>query len=229
MAPKKILIVDDEPDIRDVVSIFLSANGFETVEARDGADAVEIVQKEHNFDLLILDVMMPGMSGIETLRTIRTFSNVPALFLTAKTQEADKAEAYANGGDDYLPKPFSQNELLMKVNSLIRRYRVYNAHEGLESSLKHFDVDPRARRVLKDGVDLGLTDTEFDLFSYFASRRGVPSDTKTIYESVWGEKYLPSAANTVMVHILNLRKKIEEDPAQPKILKTVWGKGYQIG
>lgn len=227
----KILITDDEPDIRNVVSILLTSNGFDVIEAADGETAVQTVNVHRELDLIILDVMMPGMNGIEALSKIREFSNVPALFLTAKTQEGDKAEAYENGGDDYLPKPFSQNELLMKVTSLIRRYRDYNSSgsEDLANiSLKDITVNNERRAVFKSGADVGLTDTEFELFKFFVAHIGTPCDAKMIYEAVWGEKYLPSAANTVMVHILNLRKKIENDPAQPVILKTIWGKGYQI-
>lgn len=231
MGQKKILIVDDEPDIRDVLSILLSSNGYSVIEAADGVSAVESVKQNGDIDLAILDVMMPEMDGIEALKQIRKFSNVPALFLTAKTAESDKADAYYNGGDDYLSKPFSQSELLMKVTSLVRRYREYNDTSELIKSidtLKNITIDSDRRTVYKNDVDIGLTDTEYILFNFFLNHRGVPNDTKTIYEAVWQEKYLPSAANTVMVHILNLRKKIEDDPTQPVIIKTVWGKGYQI-
>lgn len=228
---KTVLIVDDEPDIRDVVSIFLTSHDFIVTEATNGAEAVAAVKEQPELDLIILDVMMPGMNGIEALKEIRTFSNVPALFLTAKTQERDKAEAYENGGDDYLLKPFSQVELLMKVNSLVRRYREYNlSRESVDTTavLKDLEIDTVRRSVSKNGTEIQLTDTEYELFSFFLEHRGVPNDAKSIYESVWGEKYLPSAANTVMVHVLNLRRKIEDDPTQPEIIKTVWGKGYQI-
>ncbi len=227
---KKILIVDDESDIRDVISILLKSNGFAVLEAPNGKLAVECVKNNPELDLVLLDVMMPEMNGIEAVRQIRTFSNVPVLFLTAKTQEPDKEEAYKYGGDDYLAKPFSQNELVFKVRSLIRRYRVYDGDSiqqsgGLPDNL---ELDTAGRRVLKNGEDAGLTDTEYEMLRFFLSRRGLPSDAKMIYEAVWDEKYLPSAANTVMVHILNIRRKIENDPTQPVVLKTIWGKGYQI-
>ncbi len=228
--PKLVLIVDDEPDIRDVISILLTSHGFQVTEASNGLAAVEAVRKEPGLDLIILDVMMPGMNGIEALKEIRSFSNVPALFLTAKTQEQDKAEAYENGGDDYLSKPFSQGELLMKVNSLVRRYREYNLTESPETTslLKNIEIDTGKRTVSKNGCEIALTDTEYELLVFFLEHRGMPNDAKSIYENVWDEKYLPSAANTVMVHVLNLRRKIEDDPTQPEIIKTVWGKGYQI-
>ncbi len=231
MEQKRILIVDDEPDIRDMLSILLASNGFCVTEAGNGAQAVEAVKKQPELDLVILDVMMPEMDGIEALKAIRAFSNVPALFLTAKTAESDKADAYYNGGDDYLSKPFSQSELLMKVTSLVRRYREYaDPKERFKSidALKNIEIDTERHTVYKNGTDVGLTDTEYILLAFFINHRGTPNDARSIYEAVWGEKYLPSAANTVMVHILNLRRKIEDDPTQPEIIKTVWGKGYQI-
>lgn len=227
---KTVLIVDDEPDIRDVVSILLTSHGFSVKEASDGNEAVAAVKTAPELDLIILDVMMPGLDGIGALKKIRSFSNIPALFLTAKTQERDMALAYENGGDDYLSKPFSQAELLMKVNSLVRRYREYNNSDAADSTslLKDLEIDTAKRTVLKNGTEISLTDTEYELLAFFLAHRGVPNDAKSIYESVWDEKYLPSAANTVMVHVLNLRRKIEDDPTQPGIIKTVWGKGYQI-
>lgn len=228
--PHKILIVDDEPDIRRVVSILLQANGYETVEAADGAAAVEAARRDPDIDLMILDIMMPGMDGIAACSAIRQFSAAPALFLTARTQDADKAAAYAGGGDDFLGKPFSQNELLLKVGSLIRRWCVYKGKQRPETiqTLGDVTVDVNTRSVFKNGVNVGVTEREFEILLYFLAHRGVPVDARTLYESVWREQHLPSATNTVMVHILNLRKKLEDDAASPRIIKTVWGKGYQI-
>lgn len=229
MSQRKILIVDDESDIRNVLSILLTGNGYSVLQAGDAAGAIETVKSNPDIDLVILDIMMPGMSGIDAIKSIRRFSKLPVLFLTAKTTDYDKNEAYKNGGDDYLSKPFSQNELLLKVSSLIRRYREYSPSLSRSADvIENLTIDTEHRRVLKFGVDTGLTDTEYEMLCYFISCRGTPSDAKAIYEAVWNEKYLPSAANTVMVHILNLRRKIEDDPTQPSIIKTVWGKGYQI-
>ena len=228
--PHKILIVDDEPDIRRVVSILLQTNGYETVEATDGAAAVEAARRDPDIDLMILDIMMPGMDGIAACSAIRQFSAAPALFLTARTQDADKAAAYAGGGDDFLGKPFSQNELLLKVGALIRRWCVYKGKQRPETiqTLGDVTVDVNTRSVFKNGVNAGVTEREFEILLYFLAHRGVPVDARTLYESVWREQHLPSATNTVMVHILNLRKKLEDDAASPRIIKTVWGKGYQI-
>lgn len=229
MSQRKILIVDDESDIRDVLSILLTGNGYSVLQASDAAGAIETVKENPDTDLVILDIMMPDMNGIDAIKSIRRFSKLPVLFLTAKTTDYDKNEAYKNGGDDYLSKPFSQNELLLKVSSLVRRYREYSIASSRSTDvIENLTIDTEHRRVLKFGVDTGLTDTEYEMLRYFISCRGTPSDAKAIYEAVWNEKYLPSAANTVMVHILNLRRKIEDDPTQPSIIKTVWGKGYQI-
>ena len=174
--------------------------------------------------------MMPGIDGIEACAKIREISPAPVLFLTAKTQESDKYNAYSSGGDDFLSKPFSQPELLMKVDSLIRRYRVYRGKSfaSAESISDRILVDTEKRKIYKDGEALDITDTEYMIFMYLLKNRGKPVSAYELYEGVWGEKYMPSSANTVMVHMLNLRKKIEDDAASPKIIRTVWGKGYQI-
>lgn len=175
-----------------------------------------------------MDIMMPGMDGVEACRSIRSFSTAPILFLTAKTQLGDKASAYASGGDDFLPKPFSQSELLMKVDSLLRRYRVYKGkrEEVLDASL-HLDEDRRC--AVKNGRVVELTSKEYEILQYFFLHRGKVLDVRSVYEGAWGEKYMPTSTNTVMVHILNLRKKLEEDPTNPKLIRTIWGKGYQFG
>ena len=156
------------------------------------------------------------------------FSTVPMLFLTAKSQLADKAEAYASGGDDYLAKPFSQAELLLKVESLTRRYRVYKGKVDADSGID-ITLDESRGIAIRNGQKIELTDKEFAILRYFYQNRGRTLDVQTVYEGVWGEKFMPSSNNTVMVHILNLRKKLESDPANPKLIRTVWGKGYQFG
>ncbi len=228
MEQRKVLIVDDEPDIREILELLLSSNGYEVFSSSDGENAIRILKENHFIDLMILDVMMPHEDGITVVKKIREFSKVPVLFLTAKTQESDKEEAYANGGDDFLGKPFSQNELLMKVNSLIRRYRDYDNEDAKNNSTDVITIDEKSKKAYKSGVLLNLTDTEFDMLCFFLKNKGKPVDTKTLYEVVWDEKYIASAQNTIMVHILNLRKKIEDDHTNPVLLKTIWGKGYQF-
>jgi DNA-binding response OmpR family regulator len=175
-----------------------------------------------------MDIMMPGLNGVQACAEIRKFSTVPMLFLTAKSQLADKAEAYASGGDDYLAKPFSQNELMMKVESLTRRYRIYKGKTE-PSAPPDIQLDEKHTCAIRNGQRIDLTDKEFAILRFFVQNRGRTVDVQKVYESVWGEKYLPSSNNTVMVHILNLRKKLEADPANPKLIRTVWGKGYQFG
>ena len=224
----RILAVDDEPDLRALLRILLKNKGYEVLEAASGQEAVELVRSEPRIDLVIMDIMMPGLSGIQACAEIRRFSTVPMLFLTAKSQLSDKAEAYASGGDDYLAKPFSQNELLMKVESLTRRYRIYKGK--LEpSTAMDITLDEDRCCALRGGQIIELTDKEFAILRFFFRNRGRIVDVQTVYEGVWGEKFLPSSNNTVMVHILNLRKKLESDPANPRLIRTVWGKGYQFG
>ena len=224
----RILAVDDEPDLRSLLRILLKNRGYEVLEAASGTEAVELVRSEPRIDLVIMDIMMPGLSGVEACAEIRKFSTVPMLFLTAKSQLADKAEAYASGGDDYLAKPFSQNELMMKVESLTRRYRIYKGKEEPAAPLD-IRLDEKHICAIRNGQRIDLTDKEFAILRFFFQNRGRTVNVQTVYESVWGEKFLPFSNNTVMVHILNLRKKLEADPANPKLIRTVWGKGYQFG
>ena len=224
----RILAVDDEPDLRGLLRILLTHKGYEVLEAASGQEAVDLVRSEPRIDLVIMDIMMPGLNGVDACAEIRKFSTVPMLFLTAKSQLSDKAEAYASGGDDYLPKPFSQNELMMKVESLTRRYRVYKGKQEHEMPLD-ISLDENRVCVWRSGQRIDLTDKEFAILRFFFRNRGRTLDVQTVYESVWGEKFLPSSNNTVMVHIPNLRKKLEPDPANPKLIRTVWGKGYQFG
>ena len=234
MQGNKVLIVDDDPNIREVISVLLSSEGYNVDAAENGQMAVARVEEGNEYDIICLDIMMPDMDGIEVCSKIRQKSNVPVLFLTAKSQDKDKVEAYSTGGDDFLVKPFSQTELLMKIKSLIRRHKEYdkatgNGDEDDARLSEDIVVDTRKRSVLKDGVRINLTDKEFDILRYFMDHRGEVVQNKDLYENVWGEQYLTSAGNTIMVHILNIRKKLEDDAANPKIIRTVWGKGYQLG
>ena len=224
----KILIVDDDPDIRNVLNLLLRSD-YETAEAADGFAAVEYIQQNPETDLVILDVMMPGMDGIETCGKIRESSNVPILFLTAKSAEQDRIAAYRSGGDDFLSKPFSQPELLAKVSSLLRRYREYRGKPASSVwSFGNLEVDLNTRMVRSAGENVPLTDTEYSILECLVKNRGRTVTTQELYESVWNEKFLPGSGNTIMVHVLNLRRKIEEVPSSPRIIRTVWGRGYQV-
>ena len=224
----RILVVDDEADIRRIIRILLESRGYRVLEAPNGRLAVETIRKEPDVDLILLDIMMPELSGIEASREIRSISSAPILFLTARTQEQDKLEAYSSGGDDYLAKPFSHGELRMKVDSLLRRYRVYKGKVTGKQLKSDVVLDEENRRILRGGEALELTETEYSILQFLADHRGSVVSVAQIYEGVWHEKYMPASNNTVMVHIVNLRKKLEDDPANPRLIRTIWGKGYQI-
>ena len=222
-----VLIVDDDADIRKVLEILLKDKYF-VAEAADGTAALAHVAAHPETDLVILDVMMPGLDGFETCRRLRELSKAPILFLTAKSAEGDMLSAYGSGGDDFLSKPFSQGELLAKVNSLLRRYREYRGKEEGGLSIGDLDVDFSAHRVKCMGNPVSLTDTEYAILEQLLKRRGSTVTAAELYEAVWGERFLSGSGNTVMVHVLNLRRKVETDPSHPKLIRTVWGKGYQI-
>ncbi len=229
----KILVVDDNPDIRDVLHIQLTNRGYYVQEAANGREAIRTVEQNPEIDLIILDIMMPVLSGLETCTEIRKISSAPILFLTAKSKETDKEAAYFNGGDDYLVKPFSQSELMMKVESLLRRYFVYkgkddNTIPDSDIRIRNILINPTTHCVRRDGQKVDLTDTEFQVLMYLVKKRGEPQNAQAIYENVWHEKFLPASANTIMVHIVKLRKKLEADLNEPLIIRTIWGKGYQI-
>lgn len=228
---EKILIVDDEKDIRKLVGIYLKRQGYQILEAENGKQAIDLVRENSDIDLIIMDIMMPEMSGTESCAVIREFSSVPVLFLTAKTQEPDKNEAYDIGGDDFLSKPFEQGELIRKVKALIRRYNVYKGREDNADGILRvgtISIDPYKRVVTKENEVIHLTDKEFALLFFLVKNRGRSWNLDELYENIWQEKYLPSSSNTVMVHVLRLRQKIEDNPAQPEIIRTIYGKGYQV-
>lgn len=228
----KILVTDDEKEIRKIVRLLLESKGHTVVEASDGKSAVELVTENRDIDLCIMDIMMPKLSGIDAVRKIRGFSPVPVLFLTAKSMDSDKESAYSSGGDDYLVKPFGGTELLMKVDALTRRYNHYKAKgDTVENVIKlSFGIvlNTDTREVFKNGESLDIRDKEMDLLIYLATNRGRAIGVDELYRSVWGEIPLPSSSNTVTVHMLNLRRKLEDVPSSPKVIRTVWGKGYQI-
>ena len=222
-----VLIVDDDADIRKVLEILLKDKYF-VAEAADGTAALAHVAAHPETDLVILDVMMPGLDGFETCRRLRELSKAPILFLTAKSAEGDMLSAYGSGGDDFLSKPFSQEELLAKVGSLLRRYKEYRGKPEAALAIEDLEVDLSTRSVTSAGKPVLLTDTEYSILEYMLRNRGKTVTAQELYEAVWKEKFLPGSGNTVMVHVLNLRRKIEANPSSPKIIRTVWGKGYQI-
>ena len=229
----KILVVDDDPEIRELLGIILKNSGYEVLKAENGEQAVATLSNNRDIDLIILDIMMPEMSGTQACKVIRSFSSVPILFLTAKTKDSDKEDAFIGGGDDFITKPFVQPDLLRKVKSLIRRYKIYKGkgENGQNSAAVVIDnvvIDTGRRIIYKDNEKVKMTDKETDLLMFLIKNRGKPWKIEELYENVWNEKFFPSSSNTIMVHILRLRQKIENNPAQPAIIRTIYGKGYQI-
>ena len=226
----RILLADDDPDILEVVSVLLASEGYRVDAARDGLEALALAR--HPFDLAILDVMMPKASGLEVCERLRLSSNAPILFLTARSQDADKVAGLAVGGDDYLVKPFSTPELLARVRAMLRRYRQYGSVQGAQTGetiqAGPVLIDTRARRVSKGETPVALTDLEYEVLLALARNRGRVVSARELYENVWRSMYLPQSNNTVMAHIKNLRKKLEADPRDPQIVRTVWGRGYTI-
>ncbi|MDP4132530.1 MAG: response regulator transcription factor [Bacillota bacterium] len=230
MDGKKILIADDNDEIREFVRVLLESEGYEIIEATDGDEAVQ--KTDDSVDLIILDVMMPIKSGFKACMEIRDKTKAPILFLTAKTQDSDKALGFSLGGDDYLSKPFSYTELISRVKALLRRYYVYQGKELEQDNgfLKIGDmkISTIANQVFIGEKEISLTDIEYRILILMSKNRGKIFSVENLYESIWNEPYLYSSNNTVMVHIKNIRKKMEDDIQNPKIIKTVWGRGYRI-
>ena len=224
-----ILVVDDNPEIREIIRILLTGEGYEITEAADGIRALKELDR-CDFDLIILDIMLPSMNGYEVCQKIREQSNAPILFLSARTTDSDKILGFSSGGDDYLAKPFSYSELIGRTKALIRRYHVYQGKEREEISdslsFGNLTIDTTHRQVLLNGQKIELTTTEYEMLNLLAKNRRQIFSAQRLYESVWNEPYYYGANNTVMVHIRNLRHKIEKDPKNPALIRTAWGKGY---
>lgn len=225
---EKIMVVDDHDDIREVIHVLLTNEGYQIIEAKNGKEALELL--DDSIDLIILDVMMPEMNGYQVCLLMREKTNAPILFLTAKGQESDKTLGFSSGGDDY-SKPFSYNELNVRVKALLRRYHVYQGKKEEAKAiirLNDLEIDQEHKEVYLNKNKLSLTDIEYEILDYLILNRKQVISASQLFETIWHENYYYGANNTIMVHIRNLRKKIEEDPQNPRIIKTVWGKGYYI-
>jgi two-component system alkaline phosphatase synthesis response regulator PhoP len=228
MTAPKILVVDDEPAIVNTVSAYLEREGFAIRTALDGPTALEIARTFHP-ELIVLDVMLPGMDGLELLNTLRRESDVYVLLLTAKTEETDKIVGLSMGADDYMTKPFSPRELVARVKAILRRERSMHTPPQPESSLdfERLRIDVDGRRVWIDGQEIECTPIEFDLLHALARHPGLVLSREQLIEQVWNYDYYGDE-RVVDAHIGRLRKKIEDDPAHPTLVVTVRGAGYRF-
>ncbi len=220
-----VLVVDDEPIVRDVVVRYLRREGYETLEAGDGLRAQELLH-EHEPNLVVLDLMLPGIDGLQLCRWIRGRSDLPVIMLTARAEEADRIVGLELGADDYVTKPFSPRELAARVRTVLRRA---GPSVGPPQRIVHGDLElnAAAREVAKAGMRLRLTAKEFDLLWFLASHPRRVFSRDQLMERVWG--YEPAFdTGTVTVHVRRLRAKIENDPSKPRHLETVWGVGYRF-
>ena len=232
MEPKRsILVVDDEKEIADLLEIHLMSQDYDVTKANTGADCLKLLD-ENKYDLILLDVMMPKMDGLETLKKIRETSNVPVIMVTAKATEKDKIQGLTLGADDYITKPIKPLELLARVKAQLRRYtqlnpRLTEKEEPDEIVVKKLKLNKVSHEVFVDDKPINLTKIEFDILYLLANNVGKVYSTDDIFENIWNEKNYDTT-NTVMVHIRRLRNKLQDDKRKDKIITTVWGVGYKI-
>lgn len=225
-----ILVCDDEKDIVSALKIYLMSDGYQVFEAYNGRQALAVMERE-DIHLVLMDIMMPEMDGIETMVKIREKSNVPVILLTAKSEDTDKVLGLTVGADDYVTKPFNPVELQARVKSQLRRYMLLgsgNASVGTATiRIGGIELDDRAKEVTLDGEKVNLTRTEYDILKLLMEHPGEVYSPTQIYEKVWNDNPFGSE-NTVAVHIRHLREKVEINPAEPRYLKVVWGRGYKM-
>lgn len=223
-----VLVVDDEKEIRDVIAIYLKNEGVTVLKAKDGMEALDIIN-EHQVHLIILDIMMPNMDGISTTYKIREQKNIPIIILSAKSEDADKILGLHMGADDYVTKPFNPMELVARVKSQLRRYITLGTYEGTKKmiDLNGLTLDKSAKEVTVHGDPVKLTPIEFRIVELLITNAGRVFSISEIYERVWNEPCY-NAENTVAVHIRKIREKIEIDPKNPRFIKVVWGIGYKM-
>ncbi|MCI8864146.1 MAG: response regulator transcription factor [Lachnospiraceae bacterium] len=232
MAETNILIVDDEQEIADLVEIYLVSDGYRVFKANNAQEGLDILEKT-DIQLVLLDIMMPGMSGLEMCKKIRENNNIPIIMISAKSTDLDKILGLGTGADDYVAKPFNPLEVSARVKSQLRRYTQLNpnsnVHENVrnEISIRGLTINKDNHKVTVYDEEVKLTPIEFDILYLLASNPGKVFSTDEIFEKVWNEKVY-EANNTVMVHIRRLRGKMKEDERQDKIITTVWGVGYKI-
>lgn len=232
MNKAKILVVDDDDDIRKIIRIYLINAGYEVITASNAKEALNILSEEIN--LILLDIMMPDMDGLTACMKIREKYNMPIIFLTAKSEVIDKVTGLSVGGDDYITKPFESIELIARIQAHLRRYAPQMENKTNNDiskdiiTIEDLTINLKSYTVEKNNKEITLTRTEFNILKLLMENRGIVFSIDNIYEKVWGEKGILNSENTVSVHIKRLREKIEEDVKNPTIIKTVWGVGYKI-
>jgi two-component system, OmpR family, response regulator ResD len=229
MHGKYILIVDDEPTIVEVVQLYLQREGFAVAIATDGQAALESVARRRP-DLIVLDLMLPQVDGLEIIRRVRSSGTLPIIMLTARGEETDRVVGLELGADDYVTKPFSPRELVARVKAVLRRAQAsdQSSRSGNDAiSAGPLRIDPASRKVTLAGRELNLTAREFDLLIFMTRHPGQVFTREQLLDQVWGFAFA-SDASTVTVHIRRLREKIEQDPTAPQFLLTVWGVGYKF-
>jgi DNA-binding response OmpR family regulator len=236
MQKSKILVVDDELTVRRIIRQYMEKEGYEVIEADNGGQALQLLHQQEP-DLMILDIMLPGIDGFTVARSIRqpvdsaSVRNIPIIMLTARTEEMDRITGFELGTDDYVTKPFSPRELVMRVKALLRRTTSIDNKPSIEMTdpiiFEHLTLDPNTRTVEKDGQEIELTHKEFELLYFLASHPRHVFNRNQLLDKVWGYDFYGDDSN-VTVHIHRLREKIEADPAKPQYIHTVWGVGYKF-
>ncbi|WP_017416320.1 response regulator transcription factor [Clostridium tunisiense] len=229
MDKETILVVDDEKEIRDLVGIYLANENYRVLKAGNGIEALKLLGNEE-VDLIILDVMMPDMDGIEACMKIREDKNMPIIMLSAKSEDMDKIMGLTTGADDYVTKPFNPLELLARVKSQLRRYKRLNTTIEKKDDIIEIEdlvINTNTHEVRIGDKEAKLTPREFEILYLLAKNKNMVFSIEKIYSMVWKEDFFESD-NTVMVHIRKIREKIEENPRKPRFIKTVWGVGYKI-
>ena len=226
----RVLVVDDERAITDLVGIYLKNEGYEVTLAYNGADAARAILMQ-DFDLAILDIMLPDIDGFELLRTIRANHTYPVIMLTARDAQSDKIEGLTLGADDYVVKPFRPLELVARVKAQLRRYTSYGTRdqaEDAEVSVNGLTINRDARQVTVDEKPVRTTPLEYAILLYLVEHRGKVVPVEELFRAVWNEEFMAGSNNTVMVHIRHLREKIGDDAQNPRFIRNIWGVGYTI-
>lgn len=227
----RILVVDDEKAITDLVGIYLKNEGYQVTLAYSGAEAMRAILSQE-FECAVLDIMLPDIDGFELLRTIRADRTYPVIMLTARDSQADKIEGLTLGADDYVVKPFRPLELVARVKAQLRRYTSYGSRAPEETSdaieINGLAINRAARQVTVDERPVRTTPLEYAILLYLAEHRGRVVPVEELFRAVWNEEFLPTSNNTVMVHIRHLREKLGDDAQSPRFIKNIWGVGYTI-